>query len=160
MSHQQPNMKHLEWKCKHFDHLSNDQLYELLKLRVDIFVVEQNCAYAELDGKDLAPDTHHLLAYKNSQLVAYARLLPAGTSYSECSIGRFAVEATWRHQGIGSLLMQKCLEQITMLWPDNDIRVSAQVYLKEFYECFEFSQTSEPYMEDGIPHIEMLKKTT
>ncbi|MDW3095623.1 MAG: GNAT family N-acetyltransferase [Gammaproteobacteria bacterium] len=150
-------MKHLEWKCKRFDQLSNNQLYELLKLRVDIFVVEQTCVYTELDEKDRLPDTYHLMAYDNNQLVAYARLLSADTSYSDCSIGRFLVESTWRHQGIGSLLMQKCLEQITILWPENDIRISAQVYLKEFYESFEFYQVSEPYLEDGIPHLEMLK---
>ncbi len=150
-------MKHLEWKCKHFNQLSNDQLYELLKFRVDIFVVEQNCAYPELDDNDRTPNTHHLLAYEKDKLVACARLLPAGINYPDCSIGRFAVGANWRNQGIGSLLMQQCLEQIKLLWPDEDIRLSAQAHLKEFYQTFGFSQTSEIYMEDGIPHIEMFK---
>jgi len=158
MSHQQTNMKHLEWKCRRFEQLNNDQLYELIKLRVDIFVVEQECPYPELDEKDRVIDTHHLTAYQDSKIVAYARLLPPGVSYPDSSIGRFAVDDSLRHQGIGTLLMKNCLEQVAILWPDDDIRVSAQSYLKEFYQSFGFTQTSESYLEDGIPHIEMLKK--
>ncbi|MFK7793834.1 MAG: GNAT family N-acetyltransferase [Gammaproteobacteria bacterium] len=150
-------MKQLEWKSKRFDQLDNNQLYDLIKFRVNIFVVEQNCPYPELDEKDRAIDAHHLIAYQNLNIAAYARLLPPGVSYPECSIGRFAVDASIRLQGIGSILMDKCFEQIAILWPDNDIKVSAQAHLKKFYGDFAFEQTSESYLEDGIPHIEMLK---
>ncbi|MCL4162969.1 UNVERIFIED_CONTAM: hypothetical protein GTU68_023474 [Idotea baltica] len=150
-------MKNLEWKCKRFEQLSNDQLYELIKFRVDIFVVEQHCPYSELDEKDRVSDTRHLIAYQDSKIMAYARLLPPGASYSDCSIGRFAVNATLRRQGVGAVLMNKCLEQIAILWPNHDIKVSAQTHLKIFYEGFEFVQVSESYLEDDIPHIEMLK---
>jgi ElaA protein len=150
-------MKQLEWKCKRFEHLNTDQLYELIKFRVNIFVVEQHCPYPELDEKDRVSGTHHLIAYQNSKIVAYARLLPPGVSYPDSSIGRFAVDACLRRQGIGSLLMNKCLEQIVILWPDHDIKVSAQAHLKKFYESFDFIQTSNHYLEDGIPHIGMLK---
>ena len=150
-------MKYLVWKCKQFSQLSNDQLYDLLKLRIDIFVVEQQCPYPELDEKDRHIDTRHIIAYQDSTPIAYARLLAPGISYSDCSIGRFAVDASLRHHGIGSNLMEKCIEQIAILWPEHSIRVSAQEYLKEFYENFGFSKTSDSYLEDGIPHIEMLK---
>ncbi len=150
-------MKQLEWKCKRFEQLDTDQLYELIKFRVDIFVVEQRCPYPELDEKDRVADTHHLIAYQNRKIIAYARLLPPGASYSGSSIGRFAVDGTLRRQGIGSALMNKCLEQMAILWPDHDIKVSAQAHLKIFYESFGFTQTSKSYLEDGIPHIEMLK---
>ncbi len=153
-------MKYLEWKCKQFSQLSNDQLYDLMKLRVDIFVVEQQCPYPELDEKDRHIDTRHLIAYQNSSLIAYARLLAPGISYPDCSIGRFAVDASQRHHGIGSSLMEKCIEHIAILWPEHSIRVSAQQYLKEFYGKFGFSKTSDSYLEDGIPHIEMLKKNS
>ena len=154
---QQTAMKQLKWNCNRFNQLNTDELYELIKFRIDIFVVEQSCAYPELDVKDRAIDTHHLVAYQNSEIIAYARLLPPGASYPDSSIGRFAVNATQRRQGIGSLLMQKCLQQMSILWANHDIRVSAQAHLKEFYERFEFIQTSDIYLEDGIPHIEMLK---
>jgi ElaA protein len=150
-------MKQLEWKCMRFDHLDNHQLYELIKFRVNIFVVEQNCPYAELDDKDRIADARHLFAYQNTAIVACARLLPPGASYPESSIGRIAVDTSLRLQGLGTLLMTKCLEQMNVLWPDNDIKVSAQAHLKNFYETFNFHQTSASYLEDGIPHIEMLK---
>lgn len=150
-------MKQLEWKCKRFEQLDNNQLYDLIKFRVNIFVVEQYCPYPELDEKDRASDAHHLIAYQNSTIVAYARLLPPGVSYPESSVGRFGVDASLRLQGIGSILMNKCLEQAAILWPDYDIKVSAQAHLKKFYESFDFKQTSESYLEDDIPHIEMLK---
>ncbi len=89
-------MKQLEWKCKRFEQIDNNQLYELIKFRVDIFVVEQHCPYSELDEKDRITDTRHLIAYQNSTIVAYARLLPPGVSYPESSIGRFAVDASQR----------------------------------------------------------------
>ncbi len=151
-------MKDLQWHSKQFQELSNLQLYEILKLRVDIFVVEQNCPYPELDKKDTHIETYHLTAHHNSVLIAYARLLPPGLSYPEISIGRFAVKETTRRKGIGSMLMKKCLEETDEIWPANNIKISAQEYLKEFYEKFGFVKISDSYLEDNIPHIAMLKK--
>jgi len=150
-------MKNLQWKCNQFQQLDNHQLYELMKLRVNIFVVEQKCSYPELDDKDRNIETRHLMAYRDSSLIAYARLLPPGLSYPDVSIGRFAVESSVRNQGIGSLLMKKSLEEIAKLWPDQAIRISAQEHLVRFYEKFGFIKVSDSYLEDGIPHVEMLK---
>mgnify|MGYP001136970731 FL=1 len=102
-------MANIEWHCKPFSELRNDQLYELIKLRIDIFVVEQTCPYTELDDKDRDNQTHHLMAYEAGTLLAYARLLPPGLSYSNSSIGRFAVLLARRKQGIGTQLMQQCI---------------------------------------------------
>ena len=151
-------MKNLQWKCKQFQQLDNHQLYVLIKLRVDIFVVEQKCPYPELDDKDRHIDTRHLTAYDDSGLIAYARLLPPGLSYPDVSVGRFAVEPSARNQGVGTLLMEKSLEEIDKIWPDSAIRISAQAHLGEFYEKFNFIKVSDSYLEDGIPHIEMLKQ--
>ena len=153
-------MKNLQWTCVQFKQLSNYQLYELLKLRVNIFVVEQNCPYPELDDKDEHSETRHLCAYHNSKLVAYARLLAPGLSYTEASIGRFAVDASIRKQGLGTLLLLKSLEEINRIWPEHGIRISAQEYLKEFYEKFGFMVVSDSYFEDDIAHVAMLKKST
>lgn len=150
-------MKDLQWQSKQFQQLNNYQLYEILKLRVDVFVVEQNCPYPELDNKDIHIETHHLTAHHNSNLIAYARILPPGLSYQEISIGRLAVEETTRRKGIGSMLMKKCLEETDKIWPGSSIKISAQEYLKEFYEKFGFVKISDSYLEDNIPHIAMLK---
>ena len=154
----QTTMKDLEWECHSFQNLNNKQLYALLKLRVDVFIVEQQCAYPELDEKDQHQETRHLLAQHGTDVVAYSRLLPPGLSYSEASIGRFVVAETFRKQGLGFLLLTKSLEQITTLWPQKDIKISAQEYLKNFYEKAGFKKISNSYLEDGIPHIEMLKQ--
>ena len=147
----------MKWNTTKFHQLTPDQLYDILKLRVDIFVVEQKCPYPELDDKDRQVETRHLTAYRDSSLIAYARLLPPGLSYPDPSIGRFAVESSVRNQGIGSLLMEKSLEEIDKIWPDKAIRISAQEHLRKFYEKFGFIKVSDSYLEDGIPHVEMLK---
>ena len=152
-------MKSIEWKCAQFSQLNIDELYELTKLRIDIFVVEQNCPYSELDEKDRHPGTLHFMGLVDETLICYARLLAPDTSYPEASIGRFAVISSQRKQGIGRKLMQQCLTTISHHWPEQDIRISAQQHLKKFYASFDFTQTSEMYLEDGIPHIEMLKST-
>jgi len=150
-------MKDLQWRCNIFQHLDNNTLYEIIKLRVDIFVVEQKCPYPELDEKDRHNETLHLSAHDDEKLIAYARLLPPGLSYSETSIGRFAVASSLRQQGIGSLLMTKCLDETNKTWPEHNIKISAQEYLQDFYERFGFIKVSDSYLEDDIPHIAMLK---
>ena len=150
-------INNLEWQSSSFQQLSNTLLYEIIKLRVDVFVVEQNCAYAELDNKDIHPETIHVTASMNSELIAYARVLPPGLSYPEVSMGRFIVKDHFRRQGIGSELVSKCLAEKFSLWPNYKIKISAQEHLKPYYAYFGFRVVSESYLEDGIPHIEMLK---
>lgn len=153
----QTTMNNLQWECHRFQQLNKQQLYAILKLRVDVFVVEQQCAYPELDDKDLHNETHHLIAQKNDTVLAYSRLLAPGVSYPEASLGRFVVAATMRKQGLGSLLLKKSLQHTSQLWPAAPIKISAQAHLKEFYEKSGFEQVTDGYLEDGIPHIAMLK---
>jgi len=150
-------MNSIKWKCKSFAELNTQQLFDLIKLRIDIFIVEQTCAYSELDEKDRDKNTLHLMGSDEDKLICCARLLAPGTSYPDTSIGRFAVAESYRQQGIGDALMSQCLQQISHAWPEHNIRISAQQYLSAFYSGFGFTQTSDMYLEDGIPHIEMLK---
>ncbi|MBT8139996.1 MAG: GNAT family N-acetyltransferase [Gammaproteobacteria bacterium] len=145
----------MQWACKSFDELGNDELYALIKHRIDIFVVEQCCAYAELDNKDSDPNTRHILASRNGTLLAYARLLPPGLSYRDSSMGRFAVHRDARGQGLGSQLLDKSVAQAGELWPESAITISAQAHLMQFYQRAGFEPVSSEYMEDGIAHIEM-----
>ena len=144
----------LSWSCKKFDVLTPNELYTILQLRSEVFVVEQNCAYQDADGKD--PYAHHLMCWKDHQLIAYTRILPPEISYVESSIGRVVTSPTVRKSGIGKILMRKSIETARSLYPQAFIKIGAQLYLKQFYESFSFIQTSEIYLEDGIPHIEML----
>jgi len=146
----------MQWLCLKFNELSTIQLYQLLKLRVDVFVVEQNCPYPELDNKDLHQDTYHLLAYENEQLVACARLLGPGISYPQVSIGRIATAHNRRQNGLGKQLLTQALSKCDQYWPKQDIQIGAQVYLVEFYQSMGFKRYSQDYLEDGIAHLDML----
>ncbi len=144
------------WQTLSFAELSTAQLYELLQLRVDVFVVEQHCAYPELDGKDCLAHTRHLLGTDSQgKLQAYARLLAPGVSYAEPSIGRVVVNAAVRGQGIAQQLMQQAIAQCEQLWPQQAITIGAQQYLMTFYQSLGFICVSAGYLEDGIPHIDM-----
>ncbi|MDY2713613.1 MAG: GNAT family N-acetyltransferase [Candidatus Faecivivens sp.] len=140
--------------CKHFNDLTAKELYEILRLRVDVFVVEQKCSYSEVDGKDL--DAWHLWFEDEDGIAGYLRLLAPGVSFKEASIGR--VIAKKRRCGIGSKLMQAGIEKMKEIYGDTDIRIEAQVYAREFYEKAGFVKVSEEFLDDGIPHIEMLRK--
>ena len=140
--------------CKHFNDLTAKELYEILRLRVDVFVVEQKCPYPEVDGKDL--DAWHLWFEDEDGIAGYLRLLAPGVSFKEASIGR--VIAKKRRCGIGSKLMQAGIEKMKEIYEDIDIRIEAQVYAREFYEKAGFVKVSEEFLDDGIPHIEMLRK--
>lgn len=140
---------------KSFYELSVSELYELLRLRNQVFVVEQNCPYQDLDNKD--QKSLHLLYYVDNQLAAYTRLLPAGISYDDVSIGRVVNAPTHRGLGIGKKLMQASIEGCYEKFGKADIRISAQLYLLKFYQSLGFEPQGEPYDEDGIPHIEMVK---
>ncbi|MFN8286786.1 MAG: GNAT family N-acetyltransferase [Chitinophagales bacterium] len=146
----------LRFVCKPFAALTVSELYDVLRLRQEVFIVEQNCVYLDADGKDLK--AHHLLGYHNNELAAYARLLPKGGSYAnEASIGRVITSAKYRRHGYGKELMREAVIQMQQLYGNGPIRIGAQAYLKNFYEGFGFVDLNEPYLEDGIPHLIMLR---
>lgn len=143
------------WLLTPFTQLTTTQLYQLLKLRVDVFVVEQTCPYPELDDKDHQEGVHHLLGYKDGLLVACARLIPKGLSYPSVSIGRVATLASHRGGGLGHQLLKQALAGCESLWPGEKIEIGAQEHLADFYQQHGFVQTSDMYLEDDIPHIDM-----
>jgi ElaA protein len=145
----------ISWHLLPFNKLSTTQLYELIKLRVDVFVVEQNCPYPELDGKDNLDEVRHLLGVSNGELVACARLLPAGVTYENVSIGRIATKETARGNGLGHQLLSNALKLCENLWPGQIIDIGAQQHLQLFYQGHGFKPISAMYLEDGIPHIDM-----
>ncbi|MGB1218323.1 MAG: GNAT family N-acetyltransferase [Flavobacteriales bacterium] len=141
------------WKCLRFNDLSTIQLYEILKFRSNIFVVEQHCPYPELDDKD--QNAFHFCGFSEmGSLLAYARLLPPKCSYPEASIGRVAVLNEARGQHLGKTLMIFARESCLTLF-DSDIVISAQLYLLEFYQNIGFQKISDIYLEDGIEHVRM-----
>lgn len=145
----------ITWHSIPFSELSTQQLYQLLKLRVDVFVVEQNCPYSELDGKDTLAGVEHLLGYADAELVACSRLLPPGTSYDNTSIGRVATKQSARGDGLGHQLIKEALTRCEALWPNKTIDIGAQQHLENFYASHGFETISEMYLEDDIPHVDM-----
>jgi ElaA protein len=145
----------IDWQLKTFDELTPQQLYAILQLRNEVFVVEQNCVFQDADNND--PYAWHLMGWHHNQLIAYTRLVPAGIIYDQASIGRVVTSPGVRHMGMGKILMQQSIETIYQLFGKVDIKIGAQLYLKKFYESFGFVQTSDVYIEDGIEHIYMLK---
>ena len=141
------------WTLQEFSELTNSDLYELLKLRSAIFVVEQNCVFPDMDDKDYS--SYHLCGWNNEKLVAYTRLLPPGLAYENCSIGRVVTAASVRRQGIGKILMKKSIEACQQLFSSQDIEIGARLYLEQFYSSFQFIREGEVYLEDGIDHIHM-----
>jgi ElaA protein len=139
-----------------FGELSPREVHDLLRLRSTVFVVEQKCVFQDVDGAD--PDCWHLLGRREGELVAYCRLVPPGTKYPEPSIGRVVTQPSARRAGFGRELMQEALARTDTLWPGKPIRIGAQRYLERFYGGFGFAQAGAPYDEDGIMHIEMVKK--
>jgi ElaA protein len=146
----------MEYKIKNFEELTTKELYSILRLRSEIFVVEQNCVYKDLDNKDLS--AYHLMAIDNNEIVAYLRVLPKRVSYKEISIGRFVVKKDYRGKNLGLELLSKALNFIEENLKEKEVRISAQVYVKELYKKAGFIEASEEYLEDDIPHIEMLYK--
>ena len=145
----------LDWKISHFNELNTKHFHDLIQLRINVFVVEQNCPYPELDDKDLS--AHHIYAINaEGKIIATTRLLPPGISYDIPSIGRVVVREDYRDKKLGHDLMSYTMEKATELYPGLDIKLSAQEHLKKYYQRHGFSQVSETYMEDGIPHIAML----
>ncbi|WP_421410278.1 GNAT family N-acetyltransferase [Streptococcus suis] len=144
----------MQWEIKAFDQLSLQELYGILTLRVDVSVVEQACPYPEVDGKD--PNCLHLLGTDEEELVAYLRILPAGLSYDEVSIGRVVIKSSHRGKGLGRPMMEQAIHFITNEWKESQIKIGAQAHLEKFYSSLGFEPVSEVYLEDGIPHLDML----
>ncbi|MGG9960420.1 GNAT family N-acetyltransferase [Ferruginibacter sp. SUN106] len=144
----------LEWTLKKFDALSISELYAILQLRNEVFVVEQNCPYQDADNKD--QESLHFMGWDGDTLVAYTRIIPQGISYTEASIGRVVTNSRYRGTGAGRQLMKLSIQNTLEQFNCTQIKIGAQLYLKKFYEGLGFVQCSEQYLEDNIPHIEML----
>jgi ElaA protein len=145
----------ITWKFAAFDTLSLTELYAVLQLRSEVFVVEQSCVFQDMDGADTA--AMHLLGTSSGQLVAYARCFAAGVKFKEASIGRIITRGELRGSGAGHLLVRQAIDSMTQQWGSRAIRIGAQARLEHFYRQHGFETTGEPYIEDGIPHIEMLR---
>lgn len=145
----------IEWRVKAFDALTPAELYEILRLRIEVFVVEQQCIFQDLDNKD--PYCEHLMGWIGQQLVAITRLVPPGVSYTEPSIGRVATSPAARGLGLGRSLMNRSIDLMIERYGNQPLRIGAQLYLKAFYESLGFVPSGEVYLEDGIPHVEMLR---
>lgn len=146
----------IDIQVKGFDALSTQELYKLLQLRSEVFVVEQDCVYQDLDGKD--QKALHIIGYKGNDIVAYTRAFGPGDYFAEASIGRVVVSKKERHHKYGYDIMKASIEAIDELYNTKTIKISAQTYLQEFYNNLGFKATGEEYLEDGIPHIAMIKK--
>lgn len=145
----------MDWRFAHFGELAPREVHDLFQLRVAVFVLEQNCPFQDVDGADL--DAWHLLGHAEGRLQAYARLLRPGVKFPEASIGRVITSQEARGTGLGKVLMAEALERAAKLWPGQPIRIGAQARLEKFYAGFGFRKASDEYIEDGIPHIEMLR---
>jgi ElaA protein len=145
----------LDIKTKYFKALTTKELYDLLQLRSEVFVVEQDCVYQDVDGKD--QKALHILGYKKDQLVAYTRVFKPGDYFKEASIGRVVVKEEERQYKFGYDIMNASIDAIKNNYKESIIRISAQTYLKRFYNNLDFIEVGEEYLEDGIPHINMVK---
>jgi ElaA protein len=145
----------MQTQAKTFNELTNSELYEMLQLRNEVFVVEQECVYQDLDGKD--QKALHILGFKNDKLVAYARAFKPGDYFEEAAIGRVVVVSTERQHSYGYDIMKASIQAIEEKFGTKSIKLSAQTYLKKFYNNLGFSEVGEKYLEDGIPHINMIK---
>lgn len=141
---------------RNFADLQLQELYDLLQLRSEIFVVEQNCVYQDIDGKD--QQAFHVLGYKNDSLVAYTRFFAPGLYFKEPAIGRVLVRKTDRMNSYGHEILKASIEALENAFPGTSIKLSAQTYLTAFYEAHGFKQIGDGYLEDGIPHIGMLRE--
>jgi ElaA protein len=147
-------MKSINWSYKYFTELTTNELYDILWLRSRVFVVEQNCVYLDVDYKD--QKSYHLMGTIDGKLVAYVRILPPGLSFEEASIGRVLTNPDCRGNGYGIELMKLAIDKTLEQYNVKAIRIGAQCYLNKFYQDLGFVNSGEEFLEDGIPHIEML----
>ena len=150
----------LSWTVSHYQNLTKCELYALLQLRVAVFVVEQNCAYNEIDGQDHLDSTVHYLGYRNSTLCCYARKLAAAGDSDAVRIGRVVVSEAHRGTGLATVLLQKLIADIASVNPQQSIALSAQAVALKLYQQLGFIETSDEYLDDGIPHVDMLLSPT
>lgn len=143
----------MQYEIKKFEELSNTDLYDIAKIRAEVFVIEQSCFYSDLDGKD--KDSFHLTVRGDEGIVAYLRILEK--SNKEISFGRVLVAESFRKQGYAKKIVDGAIEFIAKTWEERSIVIEAQTYLQKFYESFGFKAFSEEFLEDGIPHIWMRK---
>lgn len=148
--------RELTWKVSKFNELTTSELYDILHLRCKIFVVEQNAPYLDMDYKD--QKALHLQGWLDGKLIAYCRIFKAGDYFSEACIGRVIVDKEHRKYGYGHDLMKNAIELEKVVFDETRITISAQLYLQKFYECHGFKRTSDIYLEDGLPHIQMRKE--
>lgn len=146
----------LFFSVKTYQELSKEELYALLQLRAEVFVVEQDCVYQDLDGKD--DKALHVLGFKGDTLIAYTRLFPPGAYFEQASIGRVVVQEKERAHKYGYDLMKRSIAAVEEHYNTTSIKISAQTYLKRFYNNLGFQEVGEGYLEDGIPHIGMIKE--
>ncbi|AWZ49971.1 GNAT family N-acetyltransferase (plasmid) [Clostridiaceae bacterium 14S0207] len=146
----------MNWNLKKFKELNVEEIYKILTLRNEIFIVEQECAYLDCDDKDL--NSYHLFSEENGEIIAYLRILEKGVSYDEISIGRVAVKKNYRGKGISREMLLKAIDFVENNLNEDTIKIQAQAYLLNFYSSLGFKAVSEEYLEDNIPHIDMLYK--
>ncbi|ADK15779.1 MULTISPECIES: GNAT family N-acetyltransferase [Clostridium] len=146
----------MNWNIKKFNQFKVEEVYKILALRNKVFIVEQECAYLDCDDKDL--NSYHLFSEENGEVVAYLRILEKGVSYDEISIGRVVVKRNYRGKGIAREMLLKAIEFIENTLKEDTIKIQAQAYLLNFYSSLGFKAVSEEYLEDNIPHIDMLYK--
>lgn len=144
----------MEWKLKMFESLTANEIYKILQARVDVFVVEQNCPYREIDGIDQV--SMHLFLENEGEIIAYARVIPKNILYKEPSIGRVLVHKDFRGNGYAKEVLTQAIAVIKNEWEDTTIKLHGQVYLRDFYRSFGFQEVTEEYLEDGIPHVDMV----
>lgn len=148
-------MNEVIWILKKFDELNSIELYTILQLRNEVFVVEQNCPYQDADNKDQL--SYHLMGITDDKLIAYTRLVPPGIAFKEPSIGRVVTSPSIRKKGIGKALMEESIKRSLILFGVQPIKIGAQLYLEKFYTTLGFQTTSDTYLEDNIPHVEMIR---
>jgi ElaA protein len=147
-------MSAIRWQWCRLQALKPEQLYALFAAREAVFVVEQNCAYQELDGLDI--EALHLIAWSGDEIAACLRVMAPGVKFEPAALGRIMTTKAFRGRGLGRELMARALRHVDETYPDG-VRISAQTYLEKFYRAFGFSPVSDTYLEDGIPHVEMLR---
>jgi len=145
----------MKWILKKFDALTPSELYAIMQLRNEVFVVEQNCVYQDADNKD--QHSYHFMGWTDNKLLAYTRIIPPGIAYTEPSIGRVVTSPAARGSGIGRQLMIHSIEETKKLFGHVPIKIGAQLYLKGFYSSLGFQSTGDIYLEDNIEHIEMTR---
>jgi ElaA protein len=146
----------LNWKLKKFEELKTEEIYEILKIRNEVFIVEQKCPYQDCDGRD--KKSYHLYLQDEGRIIAYLRILERGVSYDEISIGRVLVHKSYRGKGIAREMFSKAINFVELTLNEKEIKIQAQAYLLNFYRSLGFKKISKEYLEDNIPHIDMLYK--